>query len=132
MGASLRSFFIIYYHTILVVTFCVSAKQWESMLRLTKKAGVRYLHDFNLQLRFGTQWDPSNAIAVINHIRLKGLADNLDFELGNGILSLTSCCSYKIRFSKFSNVFLHEEYMLHVIHNLVKLTQKKVLHFTGI
>ena len=51
---------------------------------LTQKAGIRYLHDFNLQLRYGTQWDPTNAIAVINHIRSKGLGDNLDFELGNG------------------------------------------------
>ena len=56
------------------------------MLILTKKAGVRYLHDFNLQLRYGTQWDPTNTLAMINHIRSKGLGDNLDFELGNGMI----------------------------------------------
>ena len=45
---------------------------------------MRLLLDLDLQLRFGTQWDPTNAVRLLKYIKSQGYGENVDFELGNG------------------------------------------------
>ena len=40
--------------------------------------------DLNLQLRYGTEWDPTNAISLLGHINAMGYKEVFNFELGNG------------------------------------------------
>ena len=51
---------------------------------MTRATGLRWLYEFNLQLRYGEQWDPRNAIQLLDYMVSKGYGDNIDFELGNG------------------------------------------------
>ena len=57
-----------------------------NLVKLTRSTGNRLLFDLNLQLRFGQQWDPSNAIELFEFCASQGFCDNIDWELGNGCL----------------------------------------------
>ena len=54
------------------------------MVALTSLTGNRFLFDLDLQLRYGAQWDPTNAIRMMQYMQQKGYGQNIDFELGNG------------------------------------------------
>ena len=66
--------------------FClpVLGTDLDSLVELTRTCGMRFLFEFNLQLRYGDQWDPHNAEQILDHLTSKGYGDNIDFELGNG------------------------------------------------
>ena len=68
----------------------ISAHDWDTFINFTRSTGARFLYDFNLQLRYGEQWDPTNAIATLEYLVSKGYGENIDFELGNGE-SVESC-----------------------------------------
>jgi len=55
-----------------------------NLVKLTQSTGNRLLFCVNLQLRFGQQWDPSNAIDLFEFFAGQGFCDNIDWELGNG------------------------------------------------
>jgi len=55
-----------------------------NLVKMTRSAGIRLLFDVNLQLRFGQQWNPSNAIELFDFCASQGFCDNIDWELGNG------------------------------------------------
>ena len=55
------------------------------MVKLTRSTGSRFLIDLDLQLRYGKQWDPTNAIAMMQYMAKMNYGDNIDFELGNGL-----------------------------------------------
>ena len=55
------------------------------MVKLTRSTGSRFLIDLDLQLRYGKQWDPTNAIAMMQYMAEMNYGDNIDFELGNGL-----------------------------------------------
>ena len=57
-----------------------------NLVKLTRSTGNRLLFDVNLQLRFGQQWDPSNAIDLFEFCSSQGFCDDIDWELGNGWL----------------------------------------------
>ena len=57
-----------------------------NLVKLTRSTGNRLLFDVNLQLRFGQQWDPSNAIELFEFCASQGFCDDIDWELGNGWL----------------------------------------------
>ena len=40
--------------------------------------------DLDCQLRYGTQWDPTNAAELFAYIKQKGYQDVFNVELGNG------------------------------------------------
>ena len=63
--------------------FCAEA-DIVNLVKLTKSTGNRLLFDVNLQLRFGQQWDPSNAIELFDFCASQDFCDNIDWELGNG------------------------------------------------
>jgi heparanase len=54
-----------------------------NLVALTRATGNRLLFDLNLQLRYGQQWDPSNAIELLEFCSEMGFGDNMDWELGN-------------------------------------------------
>ena len=56
----------------------------DQLIKLTRSIKVRLLLDLDLQLRFGTQWDPTNAVRLLKYIKSQGYGENVDFELGNG------------------------------------------------
>ena len=60
-----------------------------NLVQLASSTGIRLLFDLNLQLRFGQQWDPSNAIELFEFFTSQGFCDNIDWELGNGWLFKT-------------------------------------------
>lgn len=41
------------------------------------------MYDLSIQPRFGYEWDPSNAIELLNYMQRKGYAEYVDFEMGN-------------------------------------------------
>jgi len=55
-----------------------------NLVKLTRSTSNRLLFDINLQLRFGQQWNPSNAIELFEFFTSSGFCDNIDWELGNG------------------------------------------------
>ena len=55
------------------------------MVNLTRSTGSRFLIDLDLQLRYGKQWDPTNAIAMMQYMAKMNYGDNIDFELGKGV-----------------------------------------------
>jgi len=57
-----------------------------NLVKLTRSTGNRLIFDINLQLRFGQQWDPSNAIELFEFCASQGFCDDIDWELGNGWL----------------------------------------------
>ena len=66
----------------------------QQLVELTKSTGNRLLFDLNLQFRYGQQWDPSNAIELMQFFSDLGYGDNIDWELGNGLT--IQLCSFQI------------------------------------
>ena len=62
----------------------VSADDWDNLVGLMRSTGLRLLYEFNLQLRYGQQWDPSRAMETLTYLDKQGYSDVVDFELGNG------------------------------------------------
>lgn len=54
-----------------------------NLVQLTRSTGTRLVFDLNLQLRFGPQWDPSNAIELLQFCSEMKFCENIDWELGN-------------------------------------------------
>ena len=65
--------------------FSSTEKDVADLVDVTRSTGNRLLFDLNLQLRFGDQWDPSNAIELFQFCEQRGFGENIDWELGNGI-----------------------------------------------
>lgn len=55
----------------------------QKLVELVRSTGNRLLFGLNLQVRFGTQWDPSNALELIKYCSRMGYCENIDWELGN-------------------------------------------------
>ena len=53
------------------------------LITLANSVKARLLLDLNIQLRYGEQWDPTNAIRLMDFCAAKGYEKNIDFELGN-------------------------------------------------
>jgi len=53
------------------------------LVTFTRAVGARLLLDLNLQQRYGEQWDPSNAIQLMDFCTAQKYGENIDFELGN-------------------------------------------------
>lgn len=54
-----------------------------NLLQLTKNTSNLFLLDLNVQVRYGYQWDPSNAVQVMEFCRQHNLSGHVAFELGN-------------------------------------------------
>ena len=55
----------------------------DNLRNLAVQAGGKLLFDLNIQLRYGSQWDPLNAMELFHYIKDKGYTDDFDFQLGN-------------------------------------------------
>jgi len=62
----------------------ISADDWSRLNWLVRGTGLRLLFDLNMQLRFGMQWDPTNAIELMNISSQMQMGESVDLELGNG------------------------------------------------
>ena len=62
----------------------IAGTDWDNIVDMTRATNLRFLYEYNIQLRYGTQWDPTNAIELLNYLTSKGYGENIDFELGNG------------------------------------------------
>ena len=56
----------------------------DSIVKLVRSTNIKFLMDMNLQLRYGVQWDPTNAAKLLGYIKEMGYQDVFNFELGNG------------------------------------------------
>ena len=56
----------------------------DNMINFTRSTGAKLLYDLNLQLRYGSDWNPTNAMEMMRYIEERGYGDSIDFELGNG------------------------------------------------
>ena len=63
--------------------FTMSAKDWDNLNMFVKAAGWRMIFGLNEQLRNGSDWDPTNAMELLDYSIKQGYSGNLDFELGN-------------------------------------------------
>jgi len=54
-----------------------------NLVKLTRASNTRLVFDLNLQMRNGQQWDPTNAIALMDFCAAQGFGDNIDWEVGN-------------------------------------------------
>ena len=52
---------------------------------LMRKTNFKFLMDLNLQLRYGIQWNPTNAASLLTYVRRMNYSDVFNFELGNGV-----------------------------------------------
>ena len=73
------------------MTFAVSfsasliASDIDNMVMLMRKTNFKFLMDLNLQLRYGIQWNPTNAASLFAYVRKMNYSDVFNFELGNGV-----------------------------------------------
>lgn len=74
----------------------ISETDWDNLVNITRSAKLRLLYEHNLQLRYGEQWDPTNAIQLFDYLTSKGYGENLDWELGNGKISLVCSTFFNI------------------------------------
>lgn len=58
-----------------------------NLVLLTQFTRNRLVFGLNLQLRFGQQWNPSQAIELFEFCGQRGFGSNIDWELGNGNIS---------------------------------------------
>ena len=72
--------------TVLWLQMWCAEQDIVNLVKLTVTTGNRLLFDVNLQLRFGNQWDPSNAIDLFEFFSSHDFCDIVDWELGNGWL----------------------------------------------
>ena len=49
-----------------------------------REINYKLLFDLNLQLRYGTQWDPTNTANLLGYVNKMKYHDVFNFELGNG------------------------------------------------
>ena len=56
----------------------------ENFASLARKANIKILWDLNLKVRYGIQWDPSNAANLLDYIVKMKYQDVFNFEMGNG------------------------------------------------
>ena len=66
------------------ILFLISASQVDNFVRVARSVKFKILFDLNLQLRYGTQWDPTNTIKLLGYISKMNYQDVFNFELGNG------------------------------------------------
>ena len=62
-------------------------EDFDNMINFTRATGAKLLFDLNLQLRYGRDWDPTNAMHFMRYIEDHNYGDSIDFELGNGWFS---------------------------------------------
>ena len=65
--------------------FCLAGGEFDILAEACYDNGLRFLFEFDLQTRYGDQWDPTNALYLLQYISKQKYAQNMDFELGNGI-----------------------------------------------
>jgi heparanase len=61
----------------------MTKKDVANFVQLTRSTGTRLVFDLNLQFRFGSQWDPSNAIELLTFCSEMKFCESIDWELGN-------------------------------------------------
>ncbi len=61
----------------------VNSTDIYNLVKLAWKTGFKLIFDLNLQLRYGTQWDPLNAAELLRYVKESGFEDVLSFQLGN-------------------------------------------------
>ncbi len=66
------------------------------MVKILRDAKIKFMFDMNLQLRYGTQWDPTNAASLLRYVKDKGYDDIFNFEMGNGELVANESCFFNI------------------------------------
>ena len=49
-----------------------------------RTVNFKLLFDLNLLLRYGTQWDPTNAVQLLGYVNKMKYHEVFNFELGNG------------------------------------------------
>ena len=55
-----------------------------NLVKLMRTVNFKLLLDLNLQLRYGTQWDPTNTANFLGYVNRMKYHDVFNFELGNG------------------------------------------------
>ncbi|ESO01898.1 hypothetical protein HELRODRAFT_161090 [Helobdella robusta] len=63
--------------------YVITKQDVINLLQLTSSTNTKLLFDFNVQVRFGYNWDPSNAIQFLNFAAQFLNGTDLLFELGN-------------------------------------------------
>lgn len=93
----------------------------EALVELTKSTGNRLLFDLNLQLRFGQQWDPSNAIELLEFFASRGYGDNIDLELGNGLRLFLVVIDHNLLYNEFCVIYniAYILYTAYILYNLI-------------
>jgi len=95
-----------------MLQFLCAEEDIANLVKLTSSTGNRLLFDVNLQLRYGQQWDPSNAIELFEFCSSQGFCDNIDWELGNGwLFKIDSLCVY-------DNMYFPEQKMRVLVHQM--------------
>ena len=56
----------------------------DNLIKLMRNVNFKLFLDLNLQLRYGTQWDPTNTATLLGYINKMKYHDVFNFELGNG------------------------------------------------
>ena len=76
------------------VSFSASliASDIDNMVMLMRKTNFKFLMDLNLQLRYGIQWNPTNAASLLAYVRKMNYSDVFNFELGNGVCVCVCVC----------------------------------------
>ena len=60
----------------------------DNLVKLMRTVNFKLLLDLNLQLRHGTQWDPTNTANLLGYVNRMKYHDVFNFELGNGKIFL--------------------------------------------
>lgn len=89
-----------------------------NLVGLTKSTGNRLLFDLNLQLRFGLQWNPTNAIELLEFCSEMGFGDNMDWELGNEPDSYSAAAQMTLTPERIGNDFVLLNSLLHLYPNM--------------
>lgn len=72
-----------YYLYFTTFGFLLPAELWNELHEFVKAVGWKMIFDFNVLIRKGGYWDPSNAINLLKYSARKGY-NITGFELGNG------------------------------------------------
>ena len=56
----------------------------DNLINITRSTGAKFLFALNLRMRYGSDWDPDNAMEMMRYIETNKYCDSIDFELGNG------------------------------------------------
>ena len=63
----------------------IVASDVDNLVKLMRNTNFKLLLDLNLQLRYGIQWDPTNAADLLGYVSKMKYHDVFNFELGNGM-----------------------------------------------